>query len=730
MTAWKIVSRDDAPAPAHAAPEHLQARFAAVRATTHSLAAPLSAEDCALQSMPDASPVKWHLAHTTWFFETFVLAAHPARLPAVRSRVPRALQLVLQRVGERHPRARARPAVAAVARRGARATARTSTRACAPLLARARPTTRSSRAHRARPAARAAAPGADPDRRQAPAVAQSARARLPPAAGRCRRCRRRCCAGSRYDGGLDRDRRRRRRRSRSTTKRRATACSSRRSSSPRARSPTASISRSSTTAATGGPSSGCRAGLGRSCRRSGWQAPLYWERARRALARRSRSHGRVDVDAGRAGLPRELLRGRRVRALGGRAPADRGRMGSSRRATRRVAGNFLDSGALHPLPPDVAPPATAPAQMFGDVWEWTQQRLRAVSRLSRRAPARSASTTASSCATSTCCAAARARRRARTSARPTATSSRRTRAGSSPACASRAHALTRAALLREEHGEVAGGILPAAHAAEAGAPEQRARTPPARTCTNSRCGCARRPRTSRAPPARCTTLRRRRLEVHLDAALLRRRRTRGDAIADATKSLPIKAVHVIERVAVERRGDAQRVVVGRFERAASDFFVSTPIRRPLPGNGAVAPDLGEEAQRLVGREVADRRARDRRTSPAPSVRSCRRSRPSAKSVTTPSISIAGKLRRHPRERLARSRPPRCRPRGSATARASRAMPRPCGSRRRRGRRTAARGRPRARCRRGARRRSRARCASGSTPAARRSRRTARSPARS
>ena len=46
--------------------------------------------------------------------------------------------------------------------------------------------------------------------------------------------------------------------------------------------------------------------------------------------------------------------------------------GRSRRAARRVDGNFLDSGALHPLPPDVAPPESAPAQMFGDVWEWTQ----------------------------------------------------------------------------------------------------------------------------------------------------------------------------------------------------------------------------------------------------------------------------------------------------------------------------------------------------------------------
>jgi hypothetical protein len=51
----------------------LDSKYKAVRSVTRSLAANLSAEDQMIQSSPQASPVKWHQAHTTWFFETFVL---------------------------------------------------------------------------------------------------------------------------------------------------------------------------------------------------------------------------------------------------------------------------------------------------------------------------------------------------------------------------------------------------------------------------------------------------------------------------------------------------------------------------------------------------------------------------------------------------------------------------------------------------------------------------------
>ncbi len=52
----------------------LAEHYRRVRRATERLAAPLTAEDCAIQSMPDVSPTKWHLAHTTWFFETLILS--------------------------------------------------------------------------------------------------------------------------------------------------------------------------------------------------------------------------------------------------------------------------------------------------------------------------------------------------------------------------------------------------------------------------------------------------------------------------------------------------------------------------------------------------------------------------------------------------------------------------------------------------------------------------------
>src|ERR1700757_1019560 len=71
---WCVMLKlsDQLPRPA-AADISISEFFNTVRAHSVALAAPLSAEDCAAQSMPDASPVKWHLAHTTWFFETFIL---------------------------------------------------------------------------------------------------------------------------------------------------------------------------------------------------------------------------------------------------------------------------------------------------------------------------------------------------------------------------------------------------------------------------------------------------------------------------------------------------------------------------------------------------------------------------------------------------------------------------------------------------------------------------------
>jgi ergothioneine biosynthesis protein EgtB len=83
----------------------LLARFRDVRAATEKLAQPLSEEDCALQSMPDASPVKWHLAHTTWFFETFVLERFAADFKPFDPSFRVLFNSYYNAVGDKHPRA-------------------------------------------------------------------------------------------------------------------------------------------------------------------------------------------------------------------------------------------------------------------------------------------------------------------------------------------------------------------------------------------------------------------------------------------------------------------------------------------------------------------------------------------------------------------------------------------------------------------------------------------------
>jgi ergothioneine biosynthesis protein EgtB len=96
--------RADLSSPSQTRPTLAQ-RFAAVRAQTEALCVPLETEDYVVSSMPDVSPTKWHLAHTSWFFETFALATH---LPTYRALNPKYAFLFNSyyvQAGERHCRA-------------------------------------------------------------------------------------------------------------------------------------------------------------------------------------------------------------------------------------------------------------------------------------------------------------------------------------------------------------------------------------------------------------------------------------------------------------------------------------------------------------------------------------------------------------------------------------------------------------------------------------------------
>src|ERR1051326_4869242 len=91
----------------HLAPNPLRERYQEVRQATLRLTQPFSVEDQLLQSMPDASPMKWHLAHTTWFFETFILAPHLPRYQLFDSRFAQLFNSYYKHLGS-HPHRGAR----------------------------------------------------------------------------------------------------------------------------------------------------------------------------------------------------------------------------------------------------------------------------------------------------------------------------------------------------------------------------------------------------------------------------------------------------------------------------------------------------------------------------------------------------------------------------------------------------------------------------------------------
>ena len=84
----------------------LATRFAQVRGLSEALVGPLSDADATIQSMDDASPAKWHLAHTTWFFETFVLRDHVPGYRHFDDRFAFLFNSYYEAEGERHARPR------------------------------------------------------------------------------------------------------------------------------------------------------------------------------------------------------------------------------------------------------------------------------------------------------------------------------------------------------------------------------------------------------------------------------------------------------------------------------------------------------------------------------------------------------------------------------------------------------------------------------------------------
>ena len=81
-------------------------RFKSVRSFTQRICEPLETEDYVIQSMPDVSPTRWHLAHTTWFFETFVLKPSVRGYQSSNDAFEYLFNSYYNTVGKQYPRAK------------------------------------------------------------------------------------------------------------------------------------------------------------------------------------------------------------------------------------------------------------------------------------------------------------------------------------------------------------------------------------------------------------------------------------------------------------------------------------------------------------------------------------------------------------------------------------------------------------------------------------------------
>ena len=377
---------------------NLARRFRLTRGRTERLCEPLAVEDYQLQSMPDCSPPKWHLAHTTWFFETFVLAPHG---PGFRPHHPEfnfLFNSYYEAVGQRWPRpARgllSRPTVAEVF-----AYRRSIDDQVLNLLE-----TEDDQIFEA--IAPLVELGMNHEEQHQELLLTDLKHAFevePTSPGLRRRPGDRPASDrARLDGvpGWVADRRPRRSRFRF-----------------RQRGPAHQVYlnayRLASRAVTVGEylafiddrgysrpefwlSDGWAARF-----QCGWNAPCTG-RSPRTAGRCS--HSRASVDSTR---PNRSVTSASTRPMptrvGPGARADRVRMGS-RGCRHDVRGHFLDAGRFHPMPD----PGTG--QLFGDVWEWTASPYVGYRAIGRRR-GRSASTTASSCATRWCSRAGRVSRR-------------------------------------------------------------------------------------------------------------------------------------------------------------------------------------------------------------------------------------------------------------------------------------------------------------------------------